>query len=221
MEPQHDRVIGFNERSERQPTDRRRTADPFSNRHDYLLRPRQCAGWHRYPIDRRRSAVHRRGIRCQARPFWTNFFIGAGGGDRRCRVFRPAGRSLRPQDTTDCRGAADRRFHDTDGVCQFRSHVDGHSRLGRVGTRRSDAVLHRADLGIHTRTSARGLGHADVVGVSAWRVIGRAIELVSDPTRWLARDLLYWRCCTACSCRRVVFVPARVRSSSFSSSATT
>ena len=39
MEPQHDRVIGFNERSERQPTDRRRTADPFSNRHDYLLRP--------------------------------------------------------------------------------------------------------------------------------------------------------------------------------------
>ena len=32
------------------------------------------------------------------------------------------------------------------------------------------------DLGIHTRTSARGLGHADVVGVSAWRVIGRAID---------------------------------------------
>src|SRR6185437_13957031 len=35
MEPQHDRVIGFNERSERHPTDRRRTADPFSNRHDF------------------------------------------------------------------------------------------------------------------------------------------------------------------------------------------
>ena len=29
MEPQHDRVIGFNERSECHPTDRRRTADPF------------------------------------------------------------------------------------------------------------------------------------------------------------------------------------------------
>ena len=221
MEPQHDRVIGFNERSERHPTDRRRTADSFSNRHDCLLRPRQCAGWHRYPIDRRRSAVHRRGTRCQARPFWADFFIGAGRGDRRCRVLRPAGGSLRPQDTADCRGAADRGFHDTDGVCPFRSHVDGHSRVGRVGTRRSDAMLHRVDLGIHTRTSARGLGHADVVGVSAWRVIGRAIELVSDPTRWLARDLLYRRCCTACSCRRVVFVPARVRSSSFSSSATT
>ena len=163
-----------------------------------------------FAIDRRCGAVHRRRARCQARRFWPDILIGAGWGDHRRRVLRPAGGSLRPQNTADCRSAPDRRVHDPDGLCQFRSDAGNRSRVGRFGPRRGDAVLYRLDLGIHAGTAARGAGHADVVGVPAWRPPGRAIELVSDPARGLAGDLLSRRRRAAGSCRGAVFLPAGI-----------
>ena len=121
MEPQHDRFIGFNERSERHPTDSRRTADPFSNRYDYLLRPRQCVDG----IDTQSIGVaapfiaEELGVKlANFGPIFSSALVGATVG---AASFGPLADRFGRKTLLIIAVLADRRFHDTDGVCQFRS----------------------------------------------------------------------------------------------------
>jgi hypothetical protein len=82
-------------------------------------------------------------------------------------------------------------------------------------------VLHRADVRIRTGAAAGSVGDADVVGVSRWRNVGRAVELVSAAAHGVAGDFLYRRFCAAAHCCSRCWFTCRNRSSSFWRAATT
>ena len=165
----------LDQRDQRHPPDRRRTADAISDRYHCLLRARQRARWHRYAIDRRRGAVHRRRARASRSPNFGPIFSSAlVGATLGAASFGPLADRLGRKTLLIVAAVLFGVFTILTAAATSLPMLMMFRVLAGYRTRRRDAVFHCIDLGIRAGAAARRLGDADVVGVSARRDDGRA-----------------------------------------------